>query len=105
MNRQFYYNRIPLVPIGTELIIQKNGTTRFIDKSWIRGWYIIPTLNHYIFCTCYVKKAIELIRDTVGFFTYKGNMPTLLSSETITKAEKEITDKLKKKHKITIIIN
>ena len=65
----FDFNRTPLAPPGTKIIIHDKPAIR---GSWAtrgyEGWYIGPALNHYRCHTIYANNtAHEQVADTVDF--------------------------------------
>ena len=71
------FNKYPLAPPGTKVIIHKKPSDR---KSWQfhgeEGFYIAPALNHYRCLTCYIPKTRqEKISDTVTFISKHVPIP------------------------------
>ena len=97
LNGQFDYNRTPLAPPGTRVIIHDKPSAR---ATWAphgsKGWYIGAAPNHYRCWTVYVDKtASERIGDTVEFFPKQCAMPKLSSADLATKAAIELLNALK----------
>ena len=64
--RPFDFNKTPLAPPGTKLVIHKKPTNR---KSWDfhgeDGYYIGPAMDHYRCITAYIPKThSERVTDT-----------------------------------------
>ena len=92
----FDFNRTPLAPPGTKIIIHDKPAIR---GSWAtRGcecWYIGPALNHYRCHTVYANHtANKRVADTVEFFPHYRKMPYRSSTENSTIAARELTHAL-----------
>ena len=92
----FDYNKTPLAPPGTRVIIHTKTSQR---KSWAphgeEGWYIGPALEHYRCYQIYVPKTrSERITDTVEFFPTKYTVPTITANDIITRAARNIVTAL-----------
>ena len=88
----FDFNRTPLAPPGTKIIIHDKPAIR---GSWAtrgyEGWYIGPALNHYRCHTMYANHtAHERVADTVKFFSHCGKMPYRSSTENATIAARKL---------------
>ena len=69
LHRVFDYNKTPLAPLGTKVVIHEKTDKR---KTWSThgtdGWYIGPALEHYRCVDCYVPATHSTrIADTVAF--------------------------------------
>ena len=78
---EFDFNRTPLDPTGTRVVIHNSPNDRI---SWVPhgkdGWYIGPSMEHYRFHkSCIPKTRAERISDTVEFFPKKFKMPHISS--------------------------
>jgi hypothetical protein len=55
---QYDSNRTPMAPPGTRIIVHETSSRR---RTWAPhgqdGWYIGPTLEHYICYTVYITKT------------------------------------------------
>ena len=92
----FDFNRTPLVPPGTKIIIHDKPAIR---GSWetrgYEGWYIGPASNHYRCHTVYANHtAHERVPETVEFFPHYGKMLYRSSTENTTIAARELTHAL-----------
>jgi hypothetical protein len=65
----FDYNRTPLAPPGTKIVIhEKPNQRRTWDPHGIDGWYLGPATDHYQCYRVFVNKTRgERITDTVKF--------------------------------------
>ena len=80
LNVEFNYNRTPLAPPGTRVIVHDKPDNR---ASWaphgIHGWYIGPSLLHYRCYKCNIPATnSQRDSDTVAFFPH--NFPMLRTS-------------------------
>jgi hypothetical protein len=96
----FDYNRTPLAPIGTRIVVHQRttqqGRTTFADLGVI-GWSVGPAMNHYRHSTFYIPKTRGTrVSDTVVFLPKKYTMPATASSDRATAALEELTEALKK---------
>ena len=94
VNGPFDFNRMPLAPPGTKVVVHKKPNQR---KSWdphgISGWYIGPAVDHYHCYKVYIPKTqSEQIADTVEFFPQYCTLPTLASKDMAVKAAIELAD-------------
>jgi hypothetical protein len=95
----FDYNRTPLAPISTKIVVHQRttqqGCTTIADHGII-GWSIGPAMNHYQRWTFYIPKTRGTrVSDTVVFLPEKYTMPTTASSDRATAAIEELTEALK----------
>ena len=65
----YHFNKPPMAPPGTRVVFHKKPGNR---TSWghhgTQGWYIIPSLDHYICMQCYMLTAgIVQIIDTLQY--------------------------------------
>jgi len=72
VNGEFDYNKTPLAPPGTEVIVHEKPKQRGSwDDHGIKGWYLEPAINHYRCYICYLPSTNgERISDTVEFFPH-----------------------------------
>ena len=73
----FDFNRIPIAPLGTKLLIHEKPETR---ESWaphaIDGWYIRPTMQHYRCCRVWATSTnAERIADTIVVYPHNYSIP------------------------------
>ena len=82
---QFDYNRTPIAPPGTRVIVFKNTAQRgTYGPHGTNGWYLGPAMHHYRCYKCYVSKTGgERHSDTVEFFPHKAKVPNLSSREVL----------------------
>ena len=96
LHGDFDFNRTPLAPPGTKIIIHDKPSIR---RSWAtrryEGWYIGPAYNHY---RCHIvyenHTAYQRVTDTVEFFPHYGKIPYRSSTENETIAARELTHAL-----------
>ena len=86
------FNKYPLAPPGTKVIIHKKPSDR---KSWQfhgeEGFYVAPALNHYRCLTCYIPKTRqEKISDTVTFISKHVPIPEASVEEHIKQTSKDL---------------
>ena len=73
----FDFNKTPLAPPGTKIVIHNRPTTR---PSWgfhgDEGFYIGPAMDHYRCVKCYIPKTRAVrVSDTVAFFPTTVPLP------------------------------
>ena len=103
LNGQFNYNRTPLAPPGTRVIVHNAPSVR---KTWdthgVDGWYIDGSTKHYRCHKCYIPKTrAERIARTVEFFPYLYDMPTPTSAKAACDAVVQLTSALLNPHPAT----
>ena len=93
----FNYNRMPLVPLGTKVIIHEKPKQRASwDPYGKEGWLTGPTLNHYRqFEVAVDDTGGERVSDTIEFLPTKYNMPKTSSKDRIIAALEEISSAIK----------
>eukprot|EP00957_Ditylum_brightwellii_P207195 15351928-Ditylum_brightwellii.AAC.1 len=79
MNGAFDFNKTPLVPSGTRVIMHEKPKVR---TSWgahgTDGCYVGPAHNHYWCYTIHIPTTKQdCIADTVEFFHHQFTLPTL----------------------------
>jgi hypothetical protein len=96
LNGAFDFNRTPLAPPGTRVIIhEQTGVRRTWSVHGTDGWYLGPAPEHYRCYTVYCSKTgNERIIDTVEFFPADIRMPRMSSADNATIAAKELTNAL-----------
>ena len=96
LNGAFDFNKTPLAPPGTRVIIhEQTGVRRTWSVQGTDGWYLGPAPEHYRCYTVYCSKTgRERIIDTVKFFPADISMPRMSSADNATVAAKELTHAL-----------
>ena len=92
----FDFNRTPLAPPGTRVIVHEKPTQR---RTWaphgIDGWYIGPALDHYQCYRVWIPSThAERIADTIQFFPTILRTPTLSHRDATVQAARELTHAL-----------
>jgi hypothetical protein len=92
LNGTFDYNRTPLAPPGTKILIHEKPKQR---RSWdphdVEGWYLGPATNRYRCYRVYVNKTrAERITDTVEFFPQEIDMTFPTPTKIAIEATKEL---------------
>ena len=93
----FDFNRTPMAPPGTKIIIHEKPTQR---RSWdphgTDGWYLGPALDHYRCYRVFTNKTkAERTTDTVEFFPQQTPVPYLSPTDVAIKATRELIQVLK----------
>jgi hypothetical protein len=96
LNGAFDFNRTPLAPPGTKVLIHEKPSVR---RTWathgVTGWYLGPALEHYRCYRCYATKSgAERIADTVEFFPHSTPMPLTSSADAARDAAAALTQAL-----------
>ena len=97
LHGEFNYNAMPLAPPGTQVIIHEKPTVRGAWASHgVKGWYLGPSMNHYM-CHClYVTKTRgERDSDYVEFSPYNTPLPYNYSLENVIIVAHELAHALK----------
>jgi hypothetical protein len=96
LNGSFDFNKMPLAPPGTRVIIhEQTGVRRTWSVHRTDGWYLGPAPEHYQCYTVYCSKTgSERIIDTVEFFPADIRMPRMSSADNATIAAQELTHAL-----------
>ena len=94
---EFNYNRTPLAPLGTKVIIHERANQR---GTWAdhgkAGWYTGPADQHYRHYEVYITTTGgSRVSDTIEFFPTKVTMPKTSSDDRITAAIEELTEAVK----------
>jgi hypothetical protein len=92
LNGTFDFNRTPLAPLGTKVIIHKKPSER---RSWaphgLDGWYVGHAPEHY---RCYkifvTATAATRVSDTVEFFPRVCQMPRPSSADAAKQAARDL---------------
>ena len=92
----FYFNRTPLAPPGTRVIVHKTPDNR---RTWaphgVDGWYLRPAPNHYRCHRVYIPSTrAERIAKTVEFFPHDCPVPSSSSTSAATTAARALTEAL-----------
>ena len=97
LHGEFNYDTTPLVPPDTQVIIHENPTVRGMWQShWEKGWYLGPSMNHYICHHVYVtKRRGKRDSDCVEFFPHNTPLPFKYSAENGIIAARELAYALK----------
>jgi hypothetical protein len=96
LNGLFYYNKTPLTPPETKVIIHENPDHR---GSWsphgLNGWYVGPAMEHYrahrVYCS---TTGHERLSDTVEFFPKHCKVPGISSADAAKIAALDLTNAL-----------
>ena len=58
LHGQFDFNRTPLAPVGTQVIVHENSQQRdTYGAHGVDGWYVGPSMEHYRCYHCFVNKT------------------------------------------------
>eukprot|EP00957_Ditylum_brightwellii_P202556 15330666-Ditylum_brightwellii.AAC.1 len=93
---QFDYNKTPIAPPGTRLLIYKDSNKRL---SWalhsVEGWYFGPAIEHY-WCYCFhiPSTSEHRITATAEFFPQHCRMPAFPSADAATAAANNLIEAL-----------
>ena len=89
---EFDYNKSPLAPAGTKVLVHEKPKQRGSwDDHGIRGWYIGPEVNHYRCYNCYLPTTHgERTSDTVEFFHHVAPMPQQSSRDQAIQAVRDL---------------
>ncbi len=96
LNGPFDFNRTPLAPPGTRVIVHSKPSVR---RSWephgVDGWYVGQAPDHYRCYRVYIPSTrSERIADTVEFFPTKVTMPKTSSADRATFAALALVEAL-----------
>jgi hypothetical protein len=88
----FDFNRTPLAPPGTRVLIHEPSTVR---DTWaphaVEGWYVGPAPNHYRCYTIWADAtSSQRIANTLTWFPAHVDMPTTSSLELATAAAQDL---------------
>jgi hypothetical protein len=92
LHGNFDYNRTPLAPPGTKVLIHETPAHRRTwDPHGVDGWYIGAAPEHYRCHRVYVTKTrAERIAKTVEFFPHQCAMPKTSSADAATRAAQDL---------------
>ena len=92
LHGEFNYNATPLAPPGTQVIVHEKPTVRVTWASHgVKGWYIGPSVEHYICHFVYVTKTRgERDSDCVEFFLHNNPLSYYFSSKNVIIAAHEL---------------
>jgi hypothetical protein len=90
LNGTFDYNRTPMAPPGTKIIVhEKPNQRRTWDPHGVDGWYLGPATGHYRCYRVFINKTrAERITDTVEFLPHEIEMPFPTPTEIAVEATK-----------------
>jgi hypothetical protein len=96
LNGAFDYNRTPLAPPGSKVLIHETPANRRTwDPHGVDGWYIGGAPEHYRCHRVYVSKTrAERIAKTVEFFPHNCPMPKTSSADAATQAARDLISAL-----------
>ena len=88
LNGAFDFNRTPLAPPGTRVIVHETPNNR---RTWsphgVDGWYLGPAPDHYRCHGVYIPRTCaERIAKTVEFFPHDCPVPASISTSATTAA-------------------
>ena len=100
---QFDYNRTPIAPPGTRVIVHENAAQRgTYGPRGTDGWYLGPAMDHYRCYRCYISATGgERTPETVEFFPQKTEVPNLSSREVIHSSALDLISAIKQPHPST----
>ena len=92
----FYYNKTPLAPLGTKVVMYKNNNKR---ASWaaygVDAWYLVPEMNHYRCYHVYVTDTrAERNSNTVEFFPHHTKLTDISAINASTTAAQQLVTAL-----------
>jgi hypothetical protein len=96
MNGPCNYNRTPLAPPGTRVLVHEKPVDR---ETWsphgIDGWYVGPALDSYIcYRTWILDTRRKRIRDTLEWFSMHVTMPLASSIDLVVAGTRDIIQAL-----------
>ena len=88
----FDFNKTPLAPIGTKLVIHAKPNKR---DSWSfhgeDGWYIGPAIDHYRCITCYILSTFKTrFTDTATLIPHNVPIPTRTVDDHLRKVSSDV---------------
>ncbi len=103
LNGAFDFNRTPLAPPGTKVIVHETSSVRRTSAPHgVDGWYIGASPNHYRCWRVFIPQtASERNSDTIEFFPATVPMPQLSSSDAATQAIQDLLEALQHPHPST----
>ena len=89
----FNFNRVPLAPPGTKIIVHEKPSQRPIwAPHGVNRCYLVPETLHYICHTKFItEKGGKRISDTVHLLPSRIEMPTTNPINQIFQSEKDLT--------------
>ena len=93
----FDFNKTPLAPVGTKVIIHENPTSR---PPWlphgVDGWYLGPAMEHYCCYRVWARDTrSERIPDTLAWFPALVEMPKTSLADAALIAAQQLTAALR----------
>jgi hypothetical protein len=97
LNGTFDYNRTPMAPPGTKIVVhEKTNQRRTWDPHGVNGWYLGPATEHYRCYRVFINKTrSERITDTVECFPQDIKMPIPTPTKIAVEAAKTLIQTLK----------
>ena len=88
----FDYNKTPLAPPGTKVVIHENPDKRVLLASHgVNGWYLGPDVKHYRCYRVYVNNTrAERDADTVKFLPQHTKVPSIAANDAATTATQDL---------------
>ena len=92
LNGTFDYNRTPIAPLSTRIVIHKKPTQRCTWAPHSQdGWYTGYAPEHYRCYTVYITTtSATYITDTLEFFSTQCTMPTTTSTDSAIFAARDL---------------
>jgi hypothetical protein len=91
MEGMFSFDRTPMAPIGTEVMIHIKPSRR---QTWgyhaIRAWYFAPALNHYRCIKAVTEAGAVRVSDTFKFLHHSLPSLTISNTDRIVKATQHL---------------
>ena len=95
----FDFNRIPLAPPGTNVLIHSGSW----DYHGVEGWYVGPSLEHYRCLKCYNPSTFNKVNtDALNLIPNQTPIPVYLDVDVATQAIDNIVHILKNPAKSNI---
>ena len=84
----FDYNKTPLAPPGTKVVIHEKPDKRALWAAHgVNGWYLGPAVEHYRFYRVYDNNTrAERNADTVKFSLQHTKVPSIAANDAATTA-------------------
>ena len=100
----FNFNKTPLAPPGTKVLINKNNKVRGTwDYHGVEGWYVGPSLEHYRCLRCYNPDThSEVDTNTLQLIPNVNPIPVYTYTDVIEKAVSDIVNILNNPAKLNI---
>ena len=91
MEGMFSFDRTPMAPIGTEVMIHVKPTSR---QAWgyhtIPAWYLTPALSHYRCIKAVTEAGAVRVSDTFRFLHHTLPIPTITNTDRFVKATQHL---------------